>query len=199
VGRGEGNRRADRGQQECRAPVRKKIRESRRRRLGFRQKAQYSSRKSAWFQWTGKLPGPPKKALEAVKKNAKLIRFYPDLIRWVEGRDRQYVVTASKNLTSSWKRFNWAHLHDHWSFPCNFKAIIPVPSFTEYEKAALRVGGDVIFVQLPDNFALEPEKIKNAVTDDTRILCICNPHSPSGTSTTEKRSWTLSDSAARRT
>ena len=65
--------------------------------------------------------------------------------------------------------------------PRGFKAVIPVPSFSEYEKAALRVGGEPVFVQLPKNFAMETDKIKKAVTDDTKIMCICNPHSPSGT------------------
>jgi threonine-phosphate decarboxylase len=64
--------------------------------------------------------------------------------------------------------------------PKGFKALIPIPSFSEYEKAALRVGGGPVFVQLPQDFALEPEKIKKAVTADTKIICICNPHSPSG-------------------
>jgi threonine-phosphate decarboxylase len=66
------------------------------------------------------------------------------------------------------------------ALPQTFKALIPVPSFSEYEKAALRVGGEVTFVQLPTDFNLESDKIKAAVTDDTKILCICNPHSPSG-------------------
>jgi threonine-phosphate decarboxylase len=65
--------------------------------------------------------------------------------------------------------------------PRGFNAVIPVPSFSEYEKAALRVGSKPVFVQLPQNFALETEKIKKAVTGDTKIMCICNPHSPSGT------------------
>jgi threonine-phosphate decarboxylase len=34
---------------------------------------------------------------------------------------------------------------------------------------------------LDHNFAMETDKIKKAVTDDTKIMCICNPHSPSGT------------------
>ncbi|HUK86001.1 MAG TPA: histidinol-phosphate transaminase, partial [Candidatus Acidoferrum sp.] len=64
--------------------------------------------------------------------------------------------------------------------PSHFKALIPIPSFSEYEKAALRVGAEVVFVQSPDNFELENEKIKQAITPETKILCICNPHSPSG-------------------
>ena len=66
-------------------------------------------------------------------------------------------------------------------FPAGFKAVIPVPSFTEYEKAVLRVHGEVVFVNLFENFALDIESIKKAIADDTRIVYICNPHSPSGT------------------
>jgi threonine-phosphate decarboxylase len=65
--------------------------------------------------------------------------------------------------------------------PRGFKAIIPVPSFSEYEKAAIRIGGEAVFIQLPESCVLEAEKIKQAATADTKILCLCNPHSPSGT------------------
>jgi threonine-phosphate decarboxylase len=66
-------------------------------------------------------------------------------------------------------------------FSPNFKAIIPVPSFTEYEKATLRVRGEPIFVKLPEDFSLNLENIKKVVNSDTRIVFVCNPHSPSGT------------------
>jgi len=36
-------------------------------------------------------------------------------------------------------------------------------------------------VQLPSDFALNVAEIEKAVTEDTRIMSICNPHSPSGT------------------
>ena len=67
------------------------------------------------------------------------------------------------------------------TLPSAFEAVIPVPSFSEYEKAAIRIGGKAVFVQLPQDFSLNSEKIKRAVTKDTKIMCICNPHSPSGT------------------
>lgn len=127
--------------------------------------------------------GPSLKALEAVIKNARFIKFYPDpnpvelrleIAKYV-GHDVDAVNIILGNGSIE-LIYMITEILAH-----NFKAVIPVPSFTEYEKAALRVGGEPIFVRLPDNFALEPEKIKNAITDDTRILCICNPHSPSGT------------------
>ena len=127
--------------------------------------------------------GPAPKAVEAVKQYAKLIRFYPDpnpvelrmeIAKYVgHGVDAANIILGNGSIELIYMITE--------AFPCGFKAVIPVPSFTEYEKAALRVGGEPIFVKLPDNFALDVESIKKAVTEDTRIVSICNPHSPSGT------------------
>ena len=126
--------------------------------------------------------GPSPKAVEAVKRYSKLIRFYPDpnpvdlrleIAKYVgQGVNEANIVLGNGSIELIYMITE--------IFPCNFKAVIPVPSFTEYEKAVLRVHGEAVFVQLPEDFALETEKIKKAVTDDTRIVFICNPHSPSG-------------------
>ena len=127
--------------------------------------------------------GPAPRAVEAVKQYAKLIKFYPDP-NPVELKTEiaKYVGDniAASNIILGNGSIELIYMITE-AFPCNFKAIIPVPSFTEYEKAALRVGGEPVFVNLPDNFALDVQSVKNAVTDDTRIVSICNPHSPSGT------------------
>jgi len=127
--------------------------------------------------------GPAPKAVEAVKQYAKLIRFYPDP-NPVEVREEiaAYVGhgVCADNIILGNGSIELIYMITE-IFPRGFKAVIPVPSFTEYEKAALRVGGEPICVQLPENCALEVEKLKNSITEDTRIVCICNPHSPSGT------------------
>ena len=127
--------------------------------------------------------GPSSKAVEAVKQYAKLIRFYPDpnpvefrkeIAEYVgHGVDASNVILGNGSIELIYMITE--------AFHRGFKAVIPIPSFTEYEKAALRVGGEPIFVKLPDDFALDVEAVKKAVTDDTRIVSICNPHSPSGT------------------
>lgn len=127
--------------------------------------------------------GPAPKAVEAVKQHARLIRFYPDpnpvelrteIAKYVgHGVDAANIILGNGSIELIYMITE--------ALPCGFKAIIPVPSFTEYEKAALRVGGEPIFVKLPDNFALDVESVKKAVTADTRIVSVCNPHSPSGT------------------
>jgi threonine-phosphate decarboxylase len=127
--------------------------------------------------------GPSPRALEAVKQNAKLMRFYPDP-NPVELREEiaAYVGhgVCVDNIILGNGSIELIYMIPE-IFQPGFKAVIPVPSFTEYEKAVLRVGGEPIFVQLPDNFALDVESLKKAVTKDTKIMCVCNPHSPSGT------------------
>jgi threonine-phosphate decarboxylase len=127
--------------------------------------------------------GPSPKAVEAVKQYAKLIRFYPDpnpvefkaeVAKYVgHGVEEENIILGNGSIELIYAITE--------ILPRGFNAVIPVPSFSEYEKAALRVGGEAVFVQLPENFALETGKIKKAVTGDTKIMCICNPHSPSGT------------------
>jgi len=126
--------------------------------------------------------GPPPKAVEAVKQNARLIKFYPDP-NPVEFKEKiaEYVGhgVEAENILLGNGSIELIYMITE-ALPQNFKAVIPVPSFSEYEKASLRVGGEVTFVQLPADFSMDTEKIKAAVTDETKIMCICNPHSPSG-------------------
>lgn len=139
--------------------------------------------------------GPPPKAVEAVKQNARLIKFYPD------PNPVEFKSTIAKYVGHNVKTENILlgngsieliyMITELLSKP--FKAVIPVPSFSEYEKAALRLGGEIQFVKLPQNFGLEMEKIKASVTEDTKIMCICNPHSPSGTLYTKEEVIELVD------
>ncbi len=127
--------------------------------------------------------GPSPKAVDVVKQQAKLIRFYPDpnptdlrieIAKYVgHGVEEKNIILGNGSIELIYMIAE--------VFPCDYKAVIPVPSFTEYEKAVLRMHGEAIFVQLPDDFALETERIKKAATEDTKLICICNPHSPSGT------------------
>jgi threonine-phosphate decarboxylase len=150
---------------------------------GFSRKYNIPLEKVLDFSGPTNFLGPSPKAVEAVKQYAKLIRFYPDpnpvelrteIAKYVgHGVDAANIILGNGSVELIYMIAE--------AFSCGFKAVIPVPSFTEYEKAALRVGGEPIFVKLPDNFALDVESVKKAVTEDTRIVSICNPHSPSGT------------------
>ena len=128
--------------------------------------------------------GPSLKALESVKENTKLIKFYPDpnpveLHKSIAEYVNQPDITAD-NIILGNGSIELIYMITEIFSKTDFKAVVPVPSFTEYEKAALRLGGQTIYVQLPPDFSMENEKIKKAITTDTKIVSICNPHSPSG-------------------
>ncbi|MEM2999688.1 MAG: threonine-phosphate decarboxylase CobD [Candidatus Bathyarchaeia archaeon] len=150
---------------------------------GFARKYNIPLEKVLEFSGPINFLGPSPKAVEAIKEHAKLIRFYPDpnpvelrteIARYVgHGVEESNIILGNGSIELIYMITD--------ALPSGFKAVIPVPSFTEYEKAVLRAGGEPIFVQLPENFALDTESVKKAVTADTRIIYICNPHSPSGT------------------
>lgn len=150
---------------------------------GFSRKYNIPLEKVLDFSGPVNFLGPSSKAVEAVKQNARLIRFYPDP-NPVELRTEvaAYVGhgVGAENILLGNGSIELIYMLTE-VFPRNFTAIIPVPSFTEYEKAVLRVGGEAVFVQLPGDFKLNVESVKKAVTEETRIIYICNPHSPSGT------------------
>ncbi|MGE5187954.1 MAG: pyridoxal phosphate-dependent aminotransferase, partial [Betaproteobacteria bacterium] len=139
--------------------------------------------------------GPPQSAIEAVKQNARLIKFYPDP-NPVEFKEEiaRYVGNSvqEENILLGNGSIELIYMIAE-SLPKGHKAVIPVPSFSEYEKATLRLGGEPVFVQLSENFAMDNEKIKQAITDQTKILCVCNPHSPSGTLYSKKQLLELVD------
>ncbi len=150
---------------------------------GFSRKYNIPLKKVLDFSGPINFLGPSPKAVDAVKQHARLIRFYPDpnpvelkteIAKYVgHGIDAANIILGNGSIELIYMITG--------IFRHKFKAVIPVPSFTEYEKAALRVGGEPVFVQLPENFALKTESIKKVINDETSILCICNPHSPSGT------------------
>jgi len=142
---------------------------------GFSRKYNIPVEKVLDFSGPVNFLGPSPKALEAVKQNAKLIRHYPDP-NPVELREETAAYVGHgvcvDNIILGNGSIELIYMIPE-IFQPGFKAVIPVPSFTEYEKAALRVGGEPIFVQLPENFALDVESLKKAVTKDTKIMCIC--------------------------
>ncbi len=150
---------------------------------GFSRKFNIPLEKVLDFSGPINFMGPSPKAIQAVKDYANLIRFYPDPDPVDLKRQIAHYVghgVGAENVIVGNGSIELIYMITE-AFEGKFKAVIPVPSFSEYEKAVLRVGGDVVFVQLPFNFMLENENVKKAITDDTKIVYICNPHSPSGT------------------
>lgn len=122
--------------------------------------------------------GAPKKALKAIERGSALASVYPD----PECADlkrslARYLRTDAGMMVVG----NGAVEIIHW-FARAFakrRAVIPAPTFCEYELAAQRAGAETTFVPLGPDFCLD----SGAVIDAARgadALFLCNPNNPSG-------------------
>ncbi len=60
--------------------------------------------------------------------------------------------------------------------------LLPVPTYTMYEVYASGSDGHVMTVQAGEDFAFPFEALMNAITAATKLICIANPNSPTGSS-----------------
>lgn len=67
------------------------------------------------------------------------------------------------------------------------KALLPAPTFSEYEEAILSVNGEIKYYKLKEknNFEIDNEFIDN-IKDDIDVVFICNPNNPTGVLTTNQ-------------
>jgi aspartate aminotransferase len=60
------------------------------------------------------------------------------------------------------------------------EVIIPDPYFVMYKHLVNMLGGKCVFVDCYPDFALDPDKVKKAVTDKTKMIIINSPCNPTG-------------------
>lgn len=57
------------------------------------------------------------------------------------------------------------------------KALVPIPTFSEYERMIILHGGKCVFIQM-EGFRMDASAILDKIDDKTKILFICNPNNP---------------------
>ena len=62
------------------------------------------------------------------------------------------------------------------------KALIPIPTFTEYEAALTAVGCECLHFSLKGeaDFQLDAESFARSIADGTELVFLCNPNNPTG-------------------
>jgi threonine-phosphate decarboxylase len=125
--------------------------------------------------------GPSPRALEAIKRFADVVKFYPDqnpeelksdICDYVGKISPDNVILGNGSMELI---YLFAEI-----FARGQEVLIPTPSFTEYEKASLVASARPKQVSILPDFSLKTEDFKRNIGADTRLMFICNPHSPSG-------------------
>ena len=60
------------------------------------------------------------------------------------------------------------------------EAIIPAPTYGEYETAVTKYGGKTVFAGIGEDFNLDIDAVEEAVSPRTKAIFVCNPNNPTG-------------------
>lgn len=75
------------------------------------------------------------------------------------------------------------------------EVIIPVPTFSYYEIAALANGGTPVFVKRDEDYNISAGEILDKVNENTNLIFLCSPNNPSGNTVSEEEIRKILESA----
>lgn len=123
--------------------------------------------------------GPSKKALDAAKKAFSQIAAYPDSN---SNELRQVIASHFGGITKGNVVVGNGSTELMYLFAEVFlkkgdKAVMPAPTFGEYESAVRKTGETPKFAKLGKNFTIEAEAFKREMAG-AKIVFLCNPNNP---------------------
>ncbi len=124
--------------------------------------------------------GPSLKALEMLRSSLSCVPDYPDsdsnLLR--QAIANHYGKVSKNNIVVGNGSTELIYLFTDVFIREGDVALIPAPSFSEYERAVKRSGGTVKHVELGSDFQLEPDDFMRAVSEKVKAIFLCNPNNP---------------------
>ena len=126
--------------------------------------------------------GPSPKALAAVRDGFGRLTFYPDsnstalreaiACHYGVGLDKRNVIVGNGST-------ELIYLFAEVFLKPGETALVPSPSFGEYESAVRKAGGEVKFVALDSGFQVDAEAFKRELRG-VKVVYLCNPNNPTG-------------------
>ncbi|MDI3535197.1 MAG: threonine-phosphate decarboxylase [Thermosediminibacterales bacterium] len=125
--------------------------------------------------------GPSPRAVEAIKQNLDKIVHYPDIeYRELQQELARHLSVKPELIIPGNGASELIYLIANRKRPgC---ALMPAPTFSEYEMAVKGAGGKVKFIALSsnNNFNIELNEFENNLSDIDMVF-LCNPNNPTGT------------------
>ena len=125
--------------------------------------------------------GPSPKALESIRDGFGRLTFYPDsnstalreaIACHYGGLDRRNVIVGNGST-------ELIYLCPEVFLKPGETALIPSPSFGEYESAVRKAGGEPKFIPLNSDFQVDAEAFKREM-HGVKVVYLCNPNNPTG-------------------
>jgi threonine-phosphate decarboxylase len=125
----------------------------------------------------------PRKVMEAVERSLSQIQFYPDpdssalrnaISNYLEGISPENVIVGNGST-------ELIYLFCDVFIKSGDEAIIPIPTFGEYENAVIKAGGIPKYVKLDEDFKVNPDTLLKEIGPRTKVIFLCNPNNPTST------------------
>ncbi|HMK95211.1 MAG TPA: threonine-phosphate decarboxylase CobD [Candidatus Limnocylindrales bacterium] len=123
--------------------------------------------------------GPSKMALEAAEKSFKEIPAYPDsnCLALRQAIANHFSGIGKNNVVVGNGSTELIYLFAEAFLKKGEVALIPAPTFGEYETAVRKTGETVKFVELDENFNFDPDVFIHKMAG-AKIVFLCNPNNP---------------------
>jgi threonine-phosphate decarboxylase len=125
----------------------------------------------------------PQKVIEAIERSLWQIQFYPDsdsnalrnvISNYVGGVNPENIIVGNGST-------ELIYLFCEVFIRKGDEAIIPIPTFGEYENAVRRAGGVPKHIKLDKDFRVDPNILLRGVGSKTKVIFLCNPNNPTST------------------
>jgi histidinol-phosphate aminotransferase len=127
--------------------------------------------------------GPSPRAIAAVRELAGSVDQYPDRSCWeLRGRLAAHLGAAPEQLLLGAGSDEIIELLAKVFLGPGDEMICPWPSYAMYRVAAQSAGAELVRVALDDDLVHDLDAMAAALTERTRIVVVCNPNNPTGTS-----------------
>ncbi len=133
--------------------------------------------------------GPSPKAISAIKRNLWKIPHYPETdSKTLRDKIAERLNTTSDTVLVGNGSTEIIHLFAESYLTENGKAIIPQPTFAEYEAATRRFGAQPRLLLAQNNtLSLPLDKIEAEIERNAQAIFLCNPNNPTGELIEKKR------------
>jgi threonine-phosphate decarboxylase len=123
--------------------------------------------------------GPSPKALIAIRSNVWRVPFYPDQVSAkLKVAIAKHIGARTSNVIVGNGTTELIWLFTRVFIEKRDEALIPIPTYGEYETAVKGAGGKPKFVKLTKDFEIRAKNFKNKITSKTKIVFLCNPNNP---------------------
>ena len=125
--------------------------------------------------------GPSPKAVEAATEAVRESNTYPDShCTYLREALAKHLQVGEQNLVFGNGAHEMIFMLTATFLKPGEEAVIPLPSFGEYV-AAVRLAGGIVKPTALQDLTIDLESCLDAITENTKLVFICNPNNPTGT------------------